>query len=140
MIDDTLISKSKFPLEKDTLWHKIFGVERIRLGTIDLFRELQSNNHKIYIYTTSFRKELTIRFMFFTYGISVADIINQRKHIKTLGLKSKEVSKLPSKFGIDIHIDDSEGVEKEGKKYGFKTVIVSASEKDWVRLVLEKIK
>ncbi|WP_026706618.1 hypothetical protein [Flavobacterium soli] len=139
-LDDTLLSKSKFPLEKQTLWNKVFGVERIRFGTVNLFKELQSQNHKIYIYTTSYRSELKIRFMFFTYGISVATIINQKKHIKELGLKSKEVSKLPSKFGIDVHVDDSKGVEMEGKKYGFKTIIISDKENAWVKLILENIR
>lgn len=139
-LDDTLISKSKFPLEKQTLWNKVFGVERIRFGTVHLFKELQSQNHKIYIYTTSYRSGLKIRFMFLTYGISVATIINQKKHIKELGLKSKEVSKLPSKFGIDVHVDDSKGVEMEGKKYGFKTIIISDKENAWVELILENIR
>ena len=138
-LDDTLISKTKFPLEKETIWNRVFGVERIRLGTVNLFKELQSEKHQIFIYTTSFRSEIKIRIMFFTYGISVANIINQKKHIKVIGLKSKNISKLPSKFGIDIHVDDSKGVEMEGAKYGFKTIIISESEKNWVQLVLKNI-
>jgi hypothetical protein len=34
-------------------------------------------------------------------------------------------SKNPRAFGIDLHVDDSEGVKLEGKKYGFKGVRVT---------------
>ncbi|MBF4473103.1 MULTISPECIES: hypothetical protein [Flavobacterium] len=139
-LDDTLISKTKFPLEKDTFFHQFFSFERIRLGTIDLFKKLKSENHEIYIYTTSFRSVSKIRLMFFIYGISVDGIINQQKHIKVLGEKSKTISKLPSKFGIDIHVDDSKGVEMEGERHDFKTIIISDNDKNWTNFILKNIR
>ena len=77
--------------------------------------------------------------MFFTYGISVDYIINQKKHISKLGEKSKDVSKLPSQFGIDIHVDDSKGVEMEGEKHHFKTIIISYNDVNWTESILEAI-
>ena len=56
-LDDTIIS-TKFSLEKESLWSKIIRAERIRLGTIALFKELRVQKHDIYIYTTSYRSKL----------------------------------------------------------------------------------
>ncbi|MCQ4140751.1 hypothetical protein [Chryseobacterium sp. EO14] len=54
-LDDTIISNNRFPLEKETFWAKITGCERIRSGTVALFKALRDRKHTIYIYTTSFR-------------------------------------------------------------------------------------
>lgn len=77
--------------------------------------------------------------MFLAYGIPVDFIINQQKHKKNVRNKGKNISKFPPEFDIDVHIDDSAGVELEGKKFGFKTIIISVSDKDWVNTVLKKI-
>lgn len=49
-------------------------------------------------------------------------------------------SKNPKLFGIDIHVDDSEGVRMEGEKYGFKTIIIQPADEKWVDKILERIK
>ncbi len=77
--------------------------------------------------------------MFLAHGIPVDFVINQQMHEKKIRNKGKNISKFPPEFGIDVHIDDSAGVETEGKKFGFKTIIVSVSDKDWVNTVLKKI-
>ncbi|MDM1395707.1 hypothetical protein [Myroides odoratimimus] len=138
-LDDTIISNVRFPLEVEPIWAKILGVERVRLGTIALFKELRNNGHKIYVYTTSYRSAFKIRLMFWSYGISIDCIINQQLHEKRLGSKSKSVSKLPSEFGIDIHVDDSLGVHREGDKYGFNTIIVDTDDVEWGKTVLAKV-
>lgn len=138
-LDDTIISRSRFCLEKETLFSKIIGAERIRLGTIRLFKELRAKNHKIYVYTTSYRSKTKIRLMFSAYGIPVDYIINQQLHEKRVIKSGKNVSKFPPEFNIDIHIDDSLGVKMEGAKFGFKTIIVSTEDENWVDVVLKKI-
>ncbi|WP_228458085.1 hypothetical protein [Chryseobacterium schmidteae] len=70
-LDDTIISTVKFPLEKESFWSKIIGAERIRLGTIKLFKELRTQDHQIYVYTTSYRSKVKIKLMFLCYGIPV---------------------------------------------------------------------
>ena len=136
-LDDTIISKTKFPLEKETLLHQILGIEGIRLGTRDLFKELKARGHKIYIYTTSFRSKSKIRLMFYAYGIPVDYIINQQSHIRNV--KSKNISKFPPQFGIDVHIDDSPGVKMEGEKHGFRTIIVSDNDEKWTTKIIENL-
>ncbi|MNU18613.1 hypothetical protein D3C71_68180 [compost metagenome] len=135
-LDDTIISTTKFSLEKESFWSKIIGAERIRLGTIKLFKELRTQNHQIYVYTTSYRSKVKIKLMFLSYGVPVDFVINQYLHEKII---RKNVSKFPPEFDIDVHIDDSLGVEMEGKKFGFKTIIVSANDENWVNKILEKI-
>ncbi len=77
--------------------------------------------------------------MFLAHGIPVDFIINQKLHEKKVINKGRNISKFPPEFGIDIHIDDSAGVEIEGKKFGFKTIIIAVGNTDWVNMILKKI-
>ena len=138
-IDDTLTANNAFSLERQSALQRILGVEQIRLGTKELFKELRKRGHKIWIYTTSFRSVTKIRFMFFSYGIPVDEIINQQIHVKTIKKFNLTISKYPSAFGIDLHIDDSPGVGIEGELHGFKTIIVSVNDQNWVNTVLQEI-
>lgn len=138
-LDDTLISKNRFPLEKETLMARIFGAERLRLGTLELFKTLRDRGYEICVYTTSYRSKAKIKRMFWAYGVSLGIVVNQQLHERRLGSNAKRVSKYPPEFGIDIHIDDSIGVQREGKQYGFKTIIVSKEDTDWVNMVLEGV-
>lgn len=121
-LDDTLISKNKFRLEKPILFQRLFGLECIRLGTVDLFKKLKNEKHKIYI-----------------YGVSVDYIINQQKHQRKIKNLDFNCSKFPPMFHIDIHIDDSQGVKMEGEKYGFKTIIISETDENWTQTILKSI-
>ena len=138
-LDDTIISTTRFSLEKRPFFAKLIRAERIRLGTIELFKALRARKHKIYIYTTSYRSVLKIKLMFLSHGIPVDFVVNQQMHEKKVKNKGKNVSKLPPAFDINIHIDDSTGVEMEGKEFGFKTIIISVSDTDWVNTILKKI-
>lgn len=138
-LDDTLIAKNKFKLEKINLFQRLFGFECVREGTIDLFRELRKQKHKIYIYTTSYRSEFRIRSMFYSYGVSIDCIINQQKHLRKIKKLDFNCSKFPPMFEIDIHIDDSQGVKMEGEKYGFKTIIIREADENWTKTILNLI-
>lgn len=59
--------------------------------------------------------------------------------IKELGKKEKLFPNSPPEFDIDVHVDDSLGVEMEGKKFGFKTIVVSVDDINWVNNILKKI-
>lgn len=138
-LDDTLISNNKFDLEKVNLIQKIFRIEKLRKDTIVLFKELKRRKHKIYIYTTSHRSVSKIKWMFYSYGISVDYIINQQKHQRSLLNKNIYCSKFPPLFNIDLHIDDSKGVQIEGEKYGFKVIVISETDKNWIESILKSI-
>ncbi|MGO4773196.1 hypothetical protein ACEN2I_16155 [Flavobacterium sp. W22_SRS_FK3] len=138
-LDDTLVSKNKFQLENVNLFQHFFGIEGLRKGTIGLFKEIKKRKHKINIYTTSYRSESSIKEMFYSYGISVNFIINQQKHQKRIRRLHVNRSKFPPVYDIDIHVDDSFGVEMEGEKYGFKTIIISEKDDNWLNAILSRI-
>jgi FMN phosphatase YigB (HAD superfamily) len=115
-LDDTLIPGTKsFETEDQNLIQKLTGMERIRKGTIELFNELRSRQHHIYIYTTSFRPTLKIKLTFLSYGIPVDRVINQQCHDRELKENKTRCSKFPPAFGIDIHVDDSPGLKLKDK-------------------------
>jgi len=139
-LDDTLILTSRaVPLEPKTILMRLLGTESLRLGTRQLFRSLKSHRHRIVIYTTSMREPLRVRAMFWLYGIPVDEVINQQSHNARLGYRASSHSKLPSAFGIDLHVDDLPGVAIEGERYGFNILILGQTESDWVRLVLRAV-
>ena len=133
-LDDTLIPENPndFSAEKRNLAQKLFLIEKIRKGAKFIFRDLRRKGHKVGIYTTSYRSRLKIKIQFLSYGISTDFIINETQNRNELKKRNINSSKYPPAFGIDIHIDDSYGVEIEGKKLKFKTIIVSKTDKGWI--------
>ena len=140
-LDDTLIPGMKrFPTEPQGFWRRLVSREKLRAGTLTLMRALRQQDCKIYIYTTSLRSPAYIRWLFLSYGIRLDKVINKTVHDKALLGQAGSVSKLPPAFDIDLHIDDSPGVEQEGVRFNFRMFIVEEQDGDWVRNVLEKIK
>jgi phosphoserine phosphatase len=139
-LDDTLIPGTKtFETEDQNLIQKLAGIERIRKGTIELFKELRSRGHNIYIYTTSFRPTLKAKLTFLSYGIPVDRVINQQCHDRELKENKTKCSKFPPAFGIDIHVDDSPGLKIEGNKFNFKTIIIEEQDLTWTDKILETV-
>lgn len=139
-LDDTLIPGIKrFKTEKRGFLQRIFGLEALRIGTIELVKLLQANGHKVYIYTTSLRSKKKIWLTFYIHGIKPDMIINQDVHNKTLREKAKNHSKYPPVFKIDVHVDDSKGVEIEGRRHNFKTIIVAEEDSNWVDSILSEL-
>ena len=139
-LDDTLIPGIKnFETEKQNFFQRMIGLDRIRYGTTDLFKILRSHGHKIYIYTTSYRSIVKIKLTFYFYGIPIDKVINQQIHTKELRELKTRTSKYPPAFGIDIHIDDSYGVKKEGDNFNFKTVIIDENEINWENKILNNL-
>jgi hypothetical protein len=140
-LDDTLIPGTKtFSVEKRNLLQEILGIEPIRVGTIGLMKQLKSQGHSICIYTTSFRTPHLIRMTFMSYGISLHQVINQKRHDAILKERRNIFSKYPPAFGIDLHIDDSPGVGLEGLKFKFKTFILDENSDDWVSEILSFVR
>lgn len=52
---------------------------------------------------------------------------------------SNAPSKLPTAFDIDLHVDDSEGVQIEGYDHGFRVVVVRPDDEPWAHKVLEAV-
>jgi hypothetical protein len=66
--------------------------------------------------------------------------VNQAIHDKTIRRSKNKLktsagfhssSKFPPLFGIDLIIEDSEGVKLEGEQFGFKVLIIDGNDTLW---------
>lgn len=141
-IDDTLacqlhhceVEQSRLP----ACVHRWLG-EPLRIGTRSLIRELRRQECSIWVYTSSGRTQSYIRRWLLLYGIRVDGVVNSVRHNHALtkhGL-SNSPSKFPPAFDIDLHVDDSEGVQIEGYDHGFRVVVVRPDDENWAQRVLD---
>jgi hypothetical protein len=65
-------------------------------------------------------------------------MVNQDAHDRHLrrSPQDRPPSKNPAAFGIDLHVDDSDGVRMEGEQHGFEVVVVTPDDRDWTAKVL----
>jgi hypothetical protein len=49
-------------------------------------------------------------------------------------------SKVPSKFGINLHIDDDTSVKENGIQFGFNVCIINKEDEAWDQKVIEEAK
>jgi len=144
-IDDTLTCSDRaFPEEINStpLLFRYWLQEPLRFGTKTLFKELQNRDWETFIYTTSYRSPSYIKVWFCGYGIKINGIINGATSAKVINnifsqTQSRKPSKYPPAFNIDLHIDDSQGVGIEGKRYGFEVLIIDSQDTFWTEKVLQ---
>jgi hypothetical protein len=143
-VDDTLVCGPHVPTEQFVPWWRRWGYpELLRRGTRDLMRELLARRSRVWIYTTSYRPLRYLRRWFACLGVPLEGVVNQYRHERVLrgsaDLSYHCPSKYPPAFGIDLHVDDSEGVAQEGKKHHFRVLVVSPEDPDWTSRVLEAV-
>jgi hypothetical protein len=137
-IDDTLVCSANVPTEQHlSRWWRLWYAERLRSGTQALMGELIRRRCELWIYTTSYRSPRYLRGWFRCLGVSLAGVVNQARHERVVGRQGP--SKYPPAFGIDLHVDDSEGVGLEGERHGFAVVVVSPGDVGWAVRVLEAV-
>ena len=66
------------------------------------------------------------------HGIRLDGVINQQRHNREAQARC---TKHPPSFGIDLLIDDSEGVRIEGERHGFRMLAVLPDDEQWVQKV-----
>jgi len=73
----------------------------------------------------------------------VGGVVNSDRHSKVV-LDSTgrypNCSKYPPAFGIDLLVDNSEGVAIEGRRFGFDVLVVETDDPDWSQKVLEAVR
>jgi hypothetical protein len=69
--------------------------------------ELLRRRCELWVYTTSYRSPRSLRGWFRCLGVPLAGVVNQARHERVVGRQGP--SKYPPAFGIDLHVDDSEG-------------------------------
>jgi hypothetical protein len=138
-IDDTLVCGPAVLAEQLIAWWRRWRYsELLRRGTRSLMQELLRRHCDIWLYTTSYRSPRYLRGWFRSLDIRLGGVVNQHLHERIVGRQGP--SKYPPAFGIDLHVDDSEGVGQEGKKHHFAVVVVSPSDADGTSRVLEAVK
>lgn len=138
-LDNTLIvSTFSFPVElpKRRFWAYFYKYEPLREGTVEIFKFCKQQGWEIWIYTTSFRAVSYIKRLFWLYEIRLDGVVNQAIHNKRANSNS---SKYPPSFGIDVIVDDSEGVKIESGKYNFNAIWIQPEDIDWVDKVKSEL-
>jgi hypothetical protein len=143
-IDDTLVcqpdhSDAEEPVVPAAI-RRWLG-EPLRFGTRALIRELRRRGCSIWIYTSSGRSPFYIRRWLLMHGIFVDGVVNSERHRSGLLRHGflHSPSKFPPAFGIDLHVDDSDGVRMEGDMHGFRVTVVRPDDPHWTRRVLDAV-
>lgn len=134
-LDNTLIRNNyAFPLEQPrwSLLARLLGAEGLRQGIKELAASCRAQGWEVWVYTTSYRSVWHIRRLFWLHGIRLDGVVNQARHERAVTVRS---SKHPPTFGIDLLVDDSEGVQLEGERHGFRVLVVRPDAADWVAAV-----
>jgi hypothetical protein len=138
-LDNTIVCGPAVPREFVVPWWLAWYFrEPVRRGTSGLLRELMARECEVWVYTTSFRSAGYVRGWFGSFGVRLGGVVNQQRHLAEVGEQGP--SKLPSAFGIDLHIDDSEGVGIEGRRHGFQVLVVRPEESDWTDHILAAVR
>lgn len=123
----------KFPL------NRIFQ-ERLRLGTPDVIHSLQALGYEVWVYTSSFRSERYIRYLFRCYGVRFDGIVNGNRHLREVQRDHQTIlpQKLPNRYRISLHIDDETVICTLGPQYGFQTYQLDAQDDDWKEKIIAR--
>ena len=117
-------------------------MEKLRKGTVELMRYFQQQGEEIWVYTTSYRNTFYIRSLFWLHGIVVSGVVNQAVHNQRIKNRTDwpRCSKYPPAFGIDLLIDDQEGVKIEAERHGFRMIWIKPEQQDWTEQVISEYK
>lgn len=142
-LDDTLfVSEETFKVEPALKFpFRAIYKERLRLGTVALLNDIRQQGMELWVYTTSYRSEHYIRGLFYCYGIKFDGVINGAKHAREVQSGHMEAmpSKYPSKYRIDLHVDDDRSVAENGRTYGFHVFLVGGQDDDWTDKIKREI-
>lgn len=134
-LDNTLIRCGHdFPLATPQ-WRilaRLMSNEPLRHGTKELVDYCHQRGWEVWVYTTSYRSAWRIRWLFWLHGIRLDGVVNQQRHNREVRARC---TKHPSSFGIDLLIDDSEGVRIEGERHGFRVLVVRPEDARWTEKV-----
>ena len=145
-LDDTLIMHGVgYPTERKRmalLTRTIFR-EPLRMGAVELWKQLRELGLELCIYTTSSRPVWYIKGLLMCYGMRVDLVSSQAIHEKAMAGYScagRKPSKHPRIYGIDVHIDDSPGVALEGEHFDFDVVVIDPEDQAWCKNLLDCIR
>ena len=120
---------SQMAVEPLGLLPRLVSGEKIRADAPALLAGLRRGGHEIWLYTTSYRGPARLRAWFAAFGVRLAGVINQARHDAVVPRALS--SKYPPAFGIDLLVDDAEGVALEGRRHGFAVLQVAEHDAAW---------
>lgn len=141
-IDEMLIPYGQeFPVEPSVPLRllKLLYPESLRKGSRELLRALTRQGHDIWIYTTSGREAWYFKTWFGLLGIRGGGVVNcavHEKKIRARGDYYPSCTKYPPAFGIDLLVDNCEGIEAEGRKLGYAVLRIDPTDEDWTNTIL----
>ena len=138
-LDETIISRnSDWEVEPDLRGFR-GEKERLRKGTVELFKWIREQNHEIWIYTNSYRGRKALESWFKDCGIPVDGVIDQIVHEQKRNEEDRmiKLEKNPEWFGIDLHFDDLD--ELAGQEGVCKIDPLDASWTDTVKQYIKKV-
>ncbi len=134
-LDNTLIRCGHdFPLAipQRRILARLLSNEHLRHGIKELTDHCRQRGWEVWVYTTSYRSAWRIRRLFWLHGIRLDGVVNQQRHDREV---TARCTKHPPNFGIDLLIDDSEGVRIEGERHGFRVLVVRPEDGQWTEKV-----
>ena len=143
-LDDTLVCyRPDVPRESVPWLLRCFFREPLRLGSTALMHQLARRGVKMWVYTTSHRPAWYIKIWFrLVCGVPIEGVVNQNLHEQKLRALNMwpGPTKLPSAFGIDLHVDDSQGVALEAERFGGgEILVVQPMDRGWDAKVLAAV-
>lgn len=144
-LDDTLICyQDDVPREAPLPWYLAIwgGNAPLRRGTRDLFLDLQSRSHEVWIYTTSSRTPWQIQAWLWAHGATIrGGIINRDRYEARMrrAHPDRAPGGYPLVFQIDLHVVDAEGTRLTEGGAGFRTLVLQRGDPDWARTVREEV-
>ena len=134
-LDNTLIRCGHdFPLAtpQRRILARLLGNEQLREGTKELTDCCRQRGWEVWVYTTSYRSAWRIRCLFWLHGIRLDGVVNQQRHNREVRARC---TKHPPSFGIDLLIDDSEGVRIESERHVFRVLVVAPDDMRWAEKI-----
>lgn len=134
---DPEICKTEAPLPFP--FNRIYK-ERLRLGTPELICSLQELGYEVWVYTSSYRTEKYIRGLFRHYGVRFDGVINAMRHNEEVQKGHKNIlpQKVPSRYGIALHVDDESVICSYGREYGFDAFRLDGPDDEWKEKVIAR--
>ncbi len=120
--------------------YSLFYKERLRLGTAELINALQDLGYEVWVYTSSYRSIKYISRLFSHYGVYFDGIVNAERHLEEVQKGHSNIlpQKVPSRYGIALHVDDESVICSYGREYGFDTYRLDGPDDEWKEKVIAR--
>ncbi len=142
-LDDTLIPSSPDMFDTEpprNWWRRWFVQEHLRVGSNRLLSTL-SGICELWVYTTSMRGSMYVRFLLGAYGGRIRGVVNGDRHMRWLKKQPRHLRcpQYPPAYDIDLIVDDSEGVAVEGRQLGYQVLLIRPDDLDWTSKILKAV-